>query len=862
MRHTHLIAILITVFTTGAGLAQEAGQSANDDVETTQVPETTAEPVVVPPTLKTFKEAILPADLGVSTGKHLVTLNLTIDETGAVTDVQVVSSDDERLTEYAVRAASGFELTPATVDGEPVAVQIEYRYAFDIKPKERVVVHKFDVREKGSRSPLDDVTGILEENGRSFTSFGGLMEISNVEPGTYTLYIPAGTFDEVRREFTIAGDKIETGEIYLKRAYNTQNETIIRAPREVRYVAKQTLIAGELKRLPGGGGDVLKLVENLPGIARSAFGTGALVVFGSPPLDTKIYFNSMPFLMLYHFGGMYSVINPEFISKIDFVPAGFDAAFGRAVGGLVDVKLKEDPLDGVHGEVDVNLVHAGLVIGVPYSKDGDIQFAFRRSYFDAILSAIDFGDEIGLLTAPRYYDYQLKLQHRISPKNRFYLFIYGTDDSLEVVNSESQGSRPDFVGTVGLAMYSHAIQAGWHWSEAKNLSNDLKIQVALAHQEFDLFGSLQYDLYDVPINVRNEFSIRASDKVKVNVGLDADINVAWYDLQSPEFQEESDNGAPLETRELIKVSGDYLEVGLAPYVSIEYRPFEWWTLVPSLRADFYTGTWKAWSIDPRLASIWQVVKDTVAIRAAGGMFQQAPQSFYIIPEFGNPEIGPERGVHALVGADYTPLQAPGLTLSGEAFFKYVFDRAETTDDNLERVANIGLARSYGFDVTLRMAPGGQIPLVGWIAYTFTVSEFFDNDTNTWRPSQYDQTHNLNLLLSYELPRNWTIGARFRLTSGYTYTKVTGSVYDSDIDRYVSVYDDQVNGGRLPLFHQLDLRVDKDWVFDNWKLGLYLELQNVYMAANGEAMVYNYDFTQVAYVGSSYLLPIIGIKGSF
>ena len=37
----------------------------------------------------------------------------------------------------------------------------------------------------------------------------------------------------------------------------------------------------------------------------------------------------------------------------------------------------------------------------------------------------------------------------------------------------------------------------------------------------------------------------------------------------------------------------------------------------------------------------------------------------------------------------------------------------------------------------------------------------------------------------------------------------------------------VISGRLPVFHQLDLRVDKTWYVRRWTLGIYLDIQNLY-----------------------------------
>jgi len=110
-------------------------------------PAATPEAQVVPPVLQTFKEAMLPADLGVPPGNYVVTLVLTVDEAGAVVDVQAAATDEPRLSPLAVDAARGFAFTPAQYQGQPVAVQITYRYAFDIRPRERRVVYGFTVLE-------------------------------------------------------------------------------------------------------------------------------------------------------------------------------------------------------------------------------------------------------------------------------------------------------------------------------------------------------------------------------------------------------------------------------------------------------------------------------------------------------------------------------------------------------------------------------------------------------------------------------------------------------------------------------------------------------------------------------------------
>ena len=138
---------------------------------------------------------------------------------------------------------------------------------------------------------------------------------------------------------------------------------------------------------------------------------------------------------------------------------------------------------------------------------------------------------------------------------------------------------------------------------------------------------------------------------------------------------------------------------------------------------------------------------------------------------------------------------------------------------------------------------------------------------------WDQTHILTVLGSYRLPRGWEFGARFRLVSGnltspnvcdFTSEQCDpnriNALYHGATGAYTPIRFGATNSERLPMFHQLDLRVDKHWQFTHWKFSMYLDIQNSYNSPNVEGLLYNFNFTDRQYVTGIPILPSIGMRG--
>ena len=93
------------------------------------------------------------------------------------------------------------------------------------------------------------------------------------------------------------------------------------------------------------------------------------------------------------------------------------------------------------------------------------------------------------------------------------------------------------------------------------------------------------------------------------------------------------------------------------------------------------------------------------------------------------------------------------------------------------------------------------------------------------------------------------------------TPISGAVYNASEDEYRPSYG-EVNTARRPSFHQLDLRVDKRWVYQDWMFSAYLDIQNVYNSRNPTDQFYNYNFRQKRLSQGMPLVPIIGMRAEF
>jgi outer membrane receptor for ferrienterochelin and colicin len=199
-----------------------------------------------------------------------------------------------------------------------------------------------------------------------------------------------------------------------------------------------------------------------------------------------------------------------------------------------------------------------------------------------------------------------------------------------------------------------------------------------------------------------------------------------------------------------------------------------------------------------------------------------------------------RSDHFVAGLELIPEENIQLTLEGfyKDYSKYPFsvrDQVPLSSKSAgygifgdEELNSTSDGRAYGFELLGRLKEFRKTNMV--FSYTFVRSEFRDAASD-WIPSSWDNRHLFNVTATKQLNRNWDLGFKWRYVGGAPYTPfdLEKSSLKAAWDLQGEGYPDYLrfNTERLKAFHQLDIRVDKQYFFKGWSLMLYADVQNLY-----------------------------------
>jgi outer membrane receptor protein involved in Fe transport len=734
------------------------------------------------------------------------------------------------------------------------------------------------IREKGTRDPIAGADVLITRghaaggDGSRSESAGstredGRFEVHGDGPQDLRIIVTDGVHAPCIRDVTtteLAGGQPMLWTCYTGPLDGPVRETVVNSD-DRPELPKEVLTWVESRTVPGTMGDPLRAVQNLPGVARSPFGIGQLIIRGASPDDSGVFVDGLQVPSLYHFLVGPSVLTPGLINEIDFYPGGFGVRYGRMSGGMLDVSTHSEPPRQMHGSVEVSPLDASASLNTPLGRNTSMVAAVRRSTIDLVLPKLipEKPGSTFTTAVPSYYDYQARIDHRTTG-GRLSFFAFGSYDMLKVVSAD-----PDQRLELHNHTMFHRAQVSWvtgfgAWTSRLAPAYGFTDQTSESGP--DAGGTRSHRMF-----LREDLSRPLVSGLTLNIGTDSSVGVDSTDV----------NYIPLARRALgpsaaseVPQRRHYTEVSSGLYAEAVWDLTGSLRLTPGLRFDYYRfEKTDRRSLDPRLALHWALGART-SLNAGAGVFHQLPALRYFDDRFGNPllrliwaeqyHVGLERRLTELVRASAT------------AFL--VRRQDVPVADQETHFSSAGSSRAYGLELLLRHDLGPHF--YGWVSYTLSRAQQTGETASdlasglprepgapqdqaaqgVYRSSPYDQTHNLIVVGSYHRGA-WEAGARYRFVSGTPMTPIQGGFFDSDFGGYTPQRGLSYSQRRRP-FNQLDLRIERSFTFDAWRLGIYLDVQNVLNSENPEATLYDYRYQQSDPLRGLPILPFLGLRGQF
>jgi outer membrane receptor protein involved in Fe transport len=611
-----------------------------------------------------------------------------------------------------------------------------------------------------------------------------------------------------------------------------------------------TLDRTELQRVPGAGGDIVKALTVMPGVVnlQIPLGYSGVVIRGASPQDSKVLIDDFEVPVLFHNIGFRAVVPADAIASLEFIPGGYDVAYGRASSGIVSLTTRGGAEER-STQTELSMIDGGLLAQGPIGKRTRYMFGLRRSTIDFVLpSIIPESVDLSLTTVPSYWDEQFRIDHLLNARWRLSLSSIGSDDTFELyATKDDQQETKRFYNRTRFARLTAA---------AKYYDGPWSANLALS-------GLVQQFVFEAGvfqnIDIRQPTVTPRAEVTRTFADLDGLKDVVWrFGAEVQLARNSVDLALPLEVREGEPPPPFDLEEVVTEFKGkIWIHDYTAWTALAAsldervrvttgLRAEYF-GRPQEFSLQPRGEISVKVAKPWT-VRFSVGSYRRPPEYQSENLEEG---LKSERSRQAIVGLQYEPRE--GIRVQASTYYT---DRNRLITHMMDNsLGNDGRGTTTGGEL-LGTYRGG--PWFAWLSYSYSHSTRVDHPGDPERLFSFDQPHSVNAALSWKKGR-WQLGSRWQLYSGLPYTPVMGSVLESDRNIYIPVYD-EVNSARAPIHHQLDLRVDYTRGVGPVALTGFIDVQNVYMNESVVTYFYSYDYSEQVAFKSLPIIPSLGLRG--
>lgn len=711
------------------------------------------------------------------------------------------------------------------------------------------------VIDKSTRQPLEFVNVLVVGLGiGASTDANGNFLITQVPPGIYRLQASfLGYKTELTPEYRV-NHVTPYVQIELEEENASLNEVVVTAspfqkvpesPVSLRVIGLQ-----EIEKAPGANRDISKVVQNYPGVAFSPIGyRNDLIVRGGGPSENRFYLDGVEIPNINHFstqgasGGPVGLIDADLIRSVKFYSGAFPADKGNALSSVLDFSLRD-------GDMERNSLKATLGASeVSLSSNGHIGnktsylVSVRQSYLQALFKIL------GLPFLPAYTDASFKIKTRFDSHNELTLLGLGGIDRMKL-NLGIEGEDAEYMLSYLPEINQETYTVGGvyrHYSQ-RHVQSIVLSQSYLNNRNVKYRDNDESSEENLTLrlgSIEQETKLRMENTSswsvwKVKAGFD--LNYSRY--KSNEYRKVFANA--------LREYDYHTDLSLwrwGMFASVDYAaPDKSFTASMGVRTDGnnYSDKMKElWrQLSPRLSVSYRLVEG-LTLSGHVGLYYQLP-SYTALGfkgeegEYVNRHLDYISVSQESLGLSWTPNE--NMELSVEGFYKLYGHMPFSLSDQIplsckgndygtignEALSAEAKGRSYGVELMFKWLLTQKLNLSS--SLTIFKSEFKDGEQGSYVPSAWDNRFILNMSGTYNFPKHWSLGAKVSCIGGSPYTP-----YDVEKSSLVEAWNVQgrayydysrYNQERLPVFGQLDVRVDKTFYLKKCMLGFYLDIQNI------------------------------------
>lgn len=585
------------------------------------------------------------------------------------------------------------------------------------------------------------------------------------------------------------------------------------------------LTAEQITKIPMvlGENDALKALQLKPGIPSGSESTTGIFVRGGGSdqnlflLDDAVIYNAS------HLFGFFSTFNTDILKNINLYKGGFPARYGGRLSSIIDINSKKGNDQKFQGKGGIGIISSKLTLEGPIEKGkSSYLIAGRRTYFDIFTRALNNRNSNSNIPNYFFYDFNLKLDFSLGPKDQLSFNGYLGKDDFEFT-SDFFNFNFYWGNQTGSIRWIH------NWSSRFLAKTSISISDYLYNIDNQVTGfsfGLGSGIND--LQIKTDFLYNPSPNHEIQFGWNATnhfFEIGRLKGGSSDGVVSFSSGNNLSALEW----GGYFsnQIALNPLLKIDF----------GLRVSGFIQNQKSYVLpELRLASNLSL-NENLALKAS---YSEMIQYLHLVRSAGvglptdiwypsTKSVLPERSRQIALGLLW--IINPMWKINLESYYKEFNNVLEFVDaaqlfvsNNLEDEFAIGEGYARGIELEIEKKAGD---LTGWIGYTLAfvnrgnfspLSPKGSFQQRGYFSPPYDRRHDFSLVIFYELSKRINLSATLVYGSGDLAWLPTGRTYFQDVvtgnsEPVVPLFEDR-NNFRLPAYHRLDIGVDFNF-FPSW-----------------------------------------------